>query len=547
MKSLMVPTEAKLLASIADLGNKGEQMAMEYGYADAVAKHLSSTSPEVMTATAVALGKMGMAGAKYSDTIAAGLESDSSQLKIAAATALGGFGDAAAKHAEKLVVVISDSTEEAVKIAAIQALGQIGADSKADFVAEMLGDRSPDIQSAACMALGGMLYSGAAKADEIAKKLTSEGTQCAACCALSALGEEAVKPHIAAIVTNCVASKDMITRQEALSALGKTGEDAIDASSQIVSLLTHQNPAVRAAAALALGNIGEKAAGEAGAIVKLLADEQEDDAWIPLQVGGGACREPMAMRKPKCAALVALGGMKSETHVSQIEGYLQDSDWEVRFCAVEALGVIGEAASSTADKVASLLDDDTYPVRAKACYALGAMKAGDQADKIIDMFKDKTQVVRSEAVAAVGMMGEAGHQFTGEIAKLLSDLSPNVRAAAVGALANLGEGGQPYASVIANLLSDPDYNVVTEVCASLGKMGAYGAAFAEDVALMLQAPYSPLKSAAALALGKMGAEAKDFTGSLRALTADGDPEVSQAANFALETLAELALDDGDVE
>merc|ERR1712226_440457 len=100
--------------------------------------------------------------------------------------------------------------------------------------------------------------------------------------------------------------------------------------------------------------------------------------------------------------------------------FLQEDDWEVRFCAVEALGVMGEAARDASGKVAELLDDDTYPVRAKACYALGMMRADDQVDKLTEMFQDKAQVVRSEAVAALGMMGEAVQQYTGEIAKLLS-------------------------------------------------------------------------------------------------------------------------------
>jgi len=536
IRALASPDEERLLAALSDVQNRGELAALELGYADAVAKHLGSKSSAVVAAAAAALGGMGSAGAKYSDFVATVLDSDAPKVQTAAATALGAFGASALEHGDKIAAVVGSATQDSVKLAAIQALGKIGAEGKADFLAGLLGEKSPDVQAAACVALGGLGSTGLKKAGDIAKKLSGADTKCAACNALSTLGGEAVAPNVEAIVKNCLPAEDMLTRQEALAALGKAPEAALKATSSISGLLTNGSPAVRAAATLCLGNMGEKAAEQAPAVTKLLADENEDETWIPLQVGGGSTREPMAMRKPKCAALVALGAMKAAAYINDIVGLLGDADWEVRFCAVEALGVIGEPAKEVAGKVADLMDDDTYPVRAKACFAIGQLKADDQADKLSEMLADKGQVVRAEAVAALGKMGEAGNQYTGDMAKLLSDISQNVRSAACGALAELGESGRPYASVVAKLLSDPDYNVCADACTALSKMGAYGAAFAEDVASLLTSPYPPLRAAAASALGRMGEEAIDFHGALKALGDDPDAAVVKAASSAAAAL-----------
>lgn len=450
--------------------------------AAAVARHLGHQAPDVAAAAADALGAMAPAGARYADELANGLKSDSAKVKQACASALGAFGEDASGYGEQLATVVNGATpdEELAKLAAIQALGRINAKAFTDVVAKNLDDKSPDVQGAVCMALG---YLGAAdKASDVAKKLNQPETCLAAICALDNMGADACAPNASAIIDKCITAADLPTRASALGALLKikpTGE------STLAGLCNAREVATRASAALALGNWGGAVAGDAktvAAVAELLKDDTEDVNWIPLQVGGGSTRAPMALRKPKCAALVALGGMKASDFARDVADLLNDGDWEVRFCALEAMAGFGDAAKSHADAVASLLDDDTYAVRAKACFALGAMKAEAQAEKVSGMLGDKAQCVRAEAVAALGSLGDQGAPYSGEMGKLLGDDSNNVRAAAAGAFANLGEPGRPYASAVAGLLNDSMPDVRAAACLALARMGPQGAAFAEDVA-----------------------------------------------------------------
>mmetsp|Transcript_160491 Transcript_160491/g.389830 ORF Transcript_160491/g.389830 Transcript_160491/m.389830 type:complete len:548 (+) Transcript_160491:58-1701(+) len=529
VKALNSSNEAALVTNLSYYG----AAALELGYGDAVAKLLGHSSPEVAAAACEAIGNMG--GVKYGDYLP--LAHGSAKVRAAAVGAIGAFGEEGLKYGDKLAKLISEtsSADEQVKVVAIQALGMIGAKDQLATVTSLMADKSPDVQGAACLALSS-LGGGDSLASDIAAKLSSEGTRFSAITALAALGEEACKPVVGDIVAKCLSDGDSQTRAEAIGILAKLPEETLSSAGKIKELLKDKNPAVRAAAALSLGNCGGKASSHASDVAALLKDDDEDLAWLPLQIGGGSTREPMAMRKPKCAALVALGAMKAEAEMSQVGEFLSDGDWEVRFCAVEALGIMGPAAKDLADKVGALLDDDTYPVRAKACFAVGSIGAEDLVDRLSEMLQDATQSVRSEAAAALGMMGEAAVQYTHELAKMLSDPSSPVRGAAAGALGNLGDGGKPYASIVASLLYDTDHLVVASACSALGKMDAYGAAFAEDVAWFLEYPVPAVRAAAALALASMGSEGAVYSGQIRSLTGDADASVAKAASQASSML-----------
>mmetsp|Transcript_59708 Transcript_59708/g.168241 ORF Transcript_59708/g.168241 Transcript_59708/m.168241 type:complete len:312 (+) Transcript_59708:86-1021(+) len=277
-----------------------------------------------------------------------------------------------------------------------------------------------------------------------------------------------------------LAKPDFLARIEALEAL-EAAPDKVVSGSKVTDLLKNQHSGVRASAAVAIGNCGEKAAGKAEAVAALLQDGDEDVSWTVLQVGGGSERPASIMRKPKCGALYALGCMASASHVAAITEALDDPDYEIKMCAVEALANIGSSAKEAAGKIAELMDDETYKVRAKACYALGVFKADDQVDKLSEMLEDSSQMVRAEAVYALGQIGEPAAQYAGLMAKLLLDVSNTVRSSAVVAIANVGEMGHPYASLVATLLNDPSSDVRAEVCTALGKMGVHGAAFEDEV------------------------------------------------------------------
>eukprot|EP00439_Symbiodinium_sp_Y106_P075139 s910_g14.t2 len=162
--------------------------------------------------------------------------------------------------------------------------------------------------------------------------------------------------------------------------------------------------------------------------------------------------------KPRCAAVVALGAMCSQDHAAAVQELLDDGDWEVRASTLEALASYSTSDPDLVERIASLLDDDTYAVRSRACYWLG------------------------RAVKALGNLGDAAATYAYDVANLLvSDSSGKVRGAAARALAAQGEHGKPYISAIAMLLMDVDPEARSEACRALGKMGASGLAYSQEL------------------------------------------------------------------
>ena len=139
-------------------------------------------------------------------------------------------------------------------------------------------------------------------------------------------------------------------------------------------LLEHPHAGVRACAALCFRRLPPPAA-----LAPLLLDLEEDLSWLPLHLGGSRPREPCERRKPRCAAALALGQMQVQEQAKAVQELLDDGDWEVRSCALEALAGYSEQDAELVERIAVLLDDDTYAVRAKACSLLGQLKASNQA------------------------------------------------------------------------------------------------------------------------------------------------------------------------
>jgi len=256
--------EDELVARLRYLGAQGDLAAAELGYTDAVVGLLGHSSPEVVAAAAEALGSMGAAAAKHVDAVAGTLDSQSMKVRQAAAYAVGQFGEAGRKHGDRLVMLIQEAGQgdegEAAKVIALQALGQVGASSGAEVASALLNDASPQVQAAACLALGGLGEASAAGA--VAAKLATEGTRCAAIHALADLGPQASQPYISDIIAKGICDKDMHTRGEAVDALARLAGASAEASKAAVpelsKLLKSEEPAVRAAATLCLGSVGRQ-------------------------------------------------------------------------------------------------------------------------------------------------------------------------------------------------------------------------------------------------------------------------------------------------
>ncbi|CAE8618112.1 unnamed protein product, partial [Polarella glacialis] len=500
--------------------------------ADALAKQLADPKPEVIAEAARALGNLGSAGDRYADHVASLLRWPDPTIRLAALEALGRFGKSAARQSGKIARLLSDAN--------LQALGQVHAATHAPLLASLLQDASPVVQGAACLSL---VAAGAGKAyvAAIAAKLDQKDTRFAATAALSCLPGDILRPYVQELVEKALSDGDSRIRSAALDVIGKVDPEEVLATSSglILELLRHQDGAVRASAALCLGRLGTAAAAHAPEVAQLLADEAEDLSWLPMQVGGASSRQPMTTRKPRCAALVALGGLGAEAHVGQILELLEEDDWEVRFCALDALGNLGSFAHlHLSERTAGMLDDDTHPVRAKACTVLGLLGASDQLHRLSEMLDDKAQAVRAEAVIALGRLGPAAGAHACQVAELLADASNNVRGAAAQALAAMGSSGRPYASAVAQLLLDADCAVACQACAALGGMGEHGVIFAEDLEQVLEDRRSTAPEVCAAAEDALGLLGLGRPGhgeaTLREVAAGGAARVPAVVQAALD-------------
>lgn len=396
----------------------------------------------------------------------------------------------------------------------------------ADAVAAKLADNSHEVVNGACWALAAQGEAGKRFSDSIIPKLKDPKTRYNAVCALSSLGvvdDDFIKSTI-----GCLSDSDVGTRVAAISALRKSAKLYADCS-EVSKLLKGTDVGIRCAACLALGGMGHQKS--AGQISDLLKDTAEDSSWLASAMGGASSRPPAQVRKLRCAAIAALGMLREQSYASRIVDLTTDSDWEVRACAVEALGNMGDAGLDRAGKLASCLDDDTFPVRARACEALGKLDASQQVDRLADMLNDNSPAVRIEALKAIAAMSDSSQKYLAEVAEHLSDPMNSVKGAAARALAKMGESAFAYASAIAGFLVDKDPFLRLAALDALPKMGNYGTAFAEDISLLLEDPEGPVRALAVEAIGDMNIQT--YSLGIRALADDPDKNVAISAQKVL--------------
>merc|ERR1719440_886674 len=159
---------------------------------------------------------------------------------------------------------------------------------------------------------------------------------------------------------------------------------AAEAASEVQDLgrlLSSNQVGVRACAATALAGIGEASSSQAEALKGLLKDEGEDKSTLVLSIAGVQPKVNPSLRKPACAAAVALAAMgpKGHAHASAVAEGLSSNDFEVRISCLKALGSMGEEGAKYMDDTMKLMEDPVPLVIANACTALGNMAENSSA------------------------------------------------------------------------------------------------------------------------------------------------------------------------
>lgn len=505
----------ELLQWLTYAGKYGEKCEENFGYGEMVAQSASDMDDEVAAAALTALGDMGQVGCMHMHTLAKAL-SRSPKVAAAAATSLGLLGPEAARYEEDLANLMERSTDEAAQAAAVAALGHIGAESRAANISSLLDSSSAVVSGAACQALGKLPRSGMQEAPRIVQKLKVASIRYAAVSALANLGPSIVEKYMSDIMP-CLEDKDSRSRLSAAEALSIVPA----AASGAAALLKHQDPGVRCTAALCLGRLGKEAADPyVTDIASLLSDDAEDNSESYMAIGGGSHRPVPMLRRPRCAALAALGMLGSDKHANDICDALMDKSHEVKLTALDALMQLGDLGRLTV-MIQTALEDDVYMVRVKACECLAALKAEEAMTGLPELFEDPAPSVRQAALQALSSCPEAAKNYSSEVFKCMNDEYGTVRAAAMLTLAAMGAVGQSYASAIALELNSQDMFVRAAACEALGKLGDHGAAFAEEVSLCLEDQVPMVRKAASQALEKMGAEALPYIENAQSLTNGG--------------------------
>lgn len=395
--------------------------------------------------------------------------------------ALGAFGGyARAVYTERLGIMASSDEDVHVQMCALQVLGTLRAEDQVSVLERALGSGSSELAGCACVSLA--LLQSLTEA-QLAPKLQDPGTLYPALVAMSSLGKKAPVGCLETVVSKGLTSSDCGTRCVSWEVVGNLAEAAVlePTLANIKACLRNPSAGIRVAGAMALAGIGNMAKFEAPALEELLVDQDEDTECLARTMGGARALPPEA-RKPKCAAIHALGKMKASQYLPRASDSLNDTDWETRLCALKSLALFGTRAHDASGKVAELLSDDIFPVRAQAARTLGAIQAVDEVEALASAVKDKASGVRLEAVLALATMGVASASASHSVVKLVNDDDDAIRAAAVRCISLMGPVGRNYATVIGTMLNDADPHVRCEACEALGRMEGIGPAFRDEIA-----------------------------------------------------------------
>jgi HEAT repeat protein len=332
--------------------------------------------------------------------------------------------------------------------------------------------------------------------------------------------------------------------------------------------LSHRDASVRRSAAFALGRMGEEARGAVSQLVRRL--QQDSDAGVRDMAASAIGDIARALKDNNSAVWRKSGGIL-------VQLLKDDPSERVRRSAAYALGAFGAQAAGAAETLMRALGDDKASVRQNAAWALGQFgeAAREAVPKLCECLRDPDTLVRRDAAGALGLFGKAGERagrpllslvksepdtvvkktaleslvhiagpeqadYAKDLDPLLEDKDPEIRLPAALVLARIGgEESANALPVLRSALKSPEPHIQELATAALATLGPLAKPAMHDLAQMLtDANNSVLvRRNAALAISHIGAEAKPVVPALvKALERSQPLEVRQ---FAAEALAQM--------
>lgn len=312
---------------------------------------------------------------------------------------------------------------------------------------------------------------------------------------LAGLGVDAVKTIflimvLLATVTGCMKSGQDDRIERLIEKMQGAEDDRVSAATELadigkpavgplLGLLKHGNRQVRSWTAWALGSIGEKSAVEP--LLEALSDEDGDvrqkvaralgrigdrkaisaldELWkrdsnvvvkayaasAVIRLNGSEAALEFLLRQLRSgedaaargSAASALGDTASKEAIEPLVRALEDTETNVRICAIQSLGEIGDEKALEA--LALCLKDSNSAIRRHAAGSLGLIKDKRVIAVLVQALQDKDDDVRWHAVES---LGETGDEAAIEpLIEALDDRSGLVRVAATESLEQItGKG-----------------------------------------------------------------------------------------------------------
>jgi HEAT repeat protein len=447
---------------------------------------------------------------------------------------------------------------------AVRALAAIGAREAVPELVPLLGDKDPDVGTAALQALTELGAEARLLVPPVIERLRDKSVVArqGAVTVLFNLGREA-KPAIAGLV-KALGDDDPEVRRGAALALGRIGPAAQEATPALVAVMNGDSPAfVRLAAAEALWRIERHK--EVAPALKSWLKNQSGPPTVPMaqwlwrvEKDPGALavlREVVEKKRSgdRGAALEALIqiGPKASPTLPAVAVLLKDEDPGLRAAAANLLARVGETAGPLAPPLSDALREKDAAVRLALLHARWhVLKDRQVIPRLAELLKDKDTAVREaagwtleaigpdarEAVAALeatfgdpqGTVRVAAASAAWRIAKppaalaaLISTLKDEDAASRDAAAIQLGyalrEQAGPAVPALVQALWDEDTRVRSSAAEALGRIGSPARPAIPALIAMLQGPGQPdfLYSSASEALGLMGPAARAAVGVLR--------------------------------
>lgn len=241
-------------------------------------------------------------------------------------------------------------------------------------------------------------------------------------------------------------------------------------------------------------------------------------------------------RNVRKAVAEALGRIGEPSAINAITIALSDEDSNVRRSAAHALGNIGDSAALQPLIIA--LKDNDQDVRYSAARALGDLKASAAVEPLIYALNDKSGIVREIAAFALRELND--RSSIPHLIYALKDKERDVRRQASLALAQLGD--EITIKTLIEALNDNDPNLRESAARALGWFGWYGKfdeyEIVKPIQNLLNDKQIEVRLSAIWALGQL--DNKNIRPTLIHTLADPNPEIRGAAAEALGELGDAS-------